>query len=44
MPERDLRAKVAGLDIAHVFEKPLDMDRLIPIVNSILEVPAKQPG
>lgn len=36
MPERDLRSKVAGLDVAHVFEKPLDMDRLIPMVNSLM--------
>lgn len=44
MPERDLRAKVAGLDVSHVFEKPLDMDRLIPVVNSTAGAPAKQPG
>ncbi len=36
MPERELREKIHGLDDAHIFEKPLDLDRLLPLVNSLV--------
>jgi two-component system OmpR family response regulator len=36
MPERELRPKIAALSDAHIFEKPLDLDRLLPLVNHIV--------
>ena len=36
MPERELRDKTHDVGGAHIFEKPLDLDRLLPLVNSIV--------
>lgn len=36
MPERELQEKIRNLDDAHVFEKPLDLERLLPLVNSLV--------
>lgn len=35
MPQRELQDEVAKLGDAHIFEKPLDLDRLLPLVNSL---------
>ena len=36
MPERELRPKIQALGEAYIFEKPLDLDRLLPLVNSLV--------
>lgn len=36
MPERELRSKFEDLDDVQIFEKPLDLDRLLPLVNSLV--------
>lgn len=36
MPERELRNEVTKLGQAHIFEKPLDLDRLLPLVTSLV--------
>ena len=36
MPERELQSEVNKLGQAHIFEKPLDLDRLLPMVTSLV--------
>ncbi len=36
MPERELQSEVNKLGHAHIFEKPLDLDRLLPMVTSLV--------
>lgn len=36
MPARDLRDQIRDFPDAQIFEKPLDLDRLLPLVNSML--------
>lgn len=36
MPQRELQDEVAKLGDAHIFEKPLDLDRLLKLVNSMV--------
>ena len=43
MPERELRDKVHGMACTHIFEKPLDLDRLLPLVNGLVGSAAHGP-
>ena len=36
MPERELQSEVNKLGQAHIFEKPLDLDRLLPTVTNLV--------
>lgn len=36
MPERELQAKTRNFGDALIFEKPLDLDRMLPMVNRLV--------
>jgi two-component system, NtrC family, nitrogen regulation response regulator NtrX len=44
MPERELQNEVNKLGHAHIFEKPLDLDRLLPMVTTLVGGGAGSPA
>jgi DNA-binding response OmpR family regulator len=42
MPRRELLDEVNQLGNAHIFEKPLDLDRLLPMVHELVGSPAQE--